>query len=267
MTNAGSAPADAAAPITTDAPTDSASASPASSSAPASPSAPWADWPTWKLALRAFEVVILFVGLPVAYALSPWRPAMFAVLWAFAIPCFVWLLFQRGFDRRKLWNARPLRRELPRIMVRFIIFGSLLLLGIYYYLPDELWLRLPREMPRLWAMIMLLYPWFSVYPQGIIARVFFFERYEPLFGAGRWMIIASAVAFSIMHIIFLQPEIAMSLTLLGGLLFAWTYWRTQSALCAMIEHALYGMLIFTSGLGWYFFAGAVNAVANGNGPG
>jgi membrane protease YdiL (CAAX protease family) len=227
------------------------------------PAARWADWPTWKLALRAFEVVFLFVGLPVGYALIPDRPAMFAVLWAFTIPCFVWLLFRRGFDRRKLWNAKPLGRELPWILGRFLVFGGILLVAIWRYLPDELWLRLPREMPGLWGMIMLLYPWFSVYPQGIIARVFFFERYQPLFGAGRWMIVASAVAFSIMHIIFLRPEIAMSLTLVGGLMFAWTYWRTQSALCAMIEHALYGMLIFTSGLGWYFFAGAANAAANG----
>lgn len=233
-------------------------------SAPAAHDAPW---PLWKLLLRALEVVLLFVGLPVAYALGPWRPPMFLVLWAFTIPCFVWLLLRRGFDRRKLWNAKPLLRELPWILARFLVFGGVLLFAIWRYLPDELWLRLPREMPRLWAAIMVLYPWFSVYPQGIIARIFFFERYQPIFGAGRWMIVASAVAFSIMHVIFLQPEIAMSLTLLGGLLFGWTYWRTQSALCAMIEHALYGILIFTSGLGWYFFAGAANAVANGNGPG
>lgn len=57
-----------------------------------------------------------------------------------------------------------------------------------------------------------------------------------------------------MHIIFRNP-VAPLLTLPGGYLFATTYTRTRSLLITGIEHALYGDLVFTIGLGIYFYKG------------
>jgi membrane protease YdiL (CAAX protease family) len=51
--------------------------------------------------------------------------------------------------------------------------------------------------------------------------------------------------------------IAPTATFFGGLLFAWTYDRTRSALVAGLQHAAFGCYIFTIGLGWYFYYGAV----------
>ena len=101
---------------------------------------------------------------------------------------------------------------------------------------------------------MLLYPVLSVYPQTFIYRVFFCYRYRTLFASPLWLILASSVAFAFVHIIFRNP-IAVMFTFVGGVLFAWRYLETGSALTSAFEHSLYGCLMFTVGLGQYFYRG------------
>ncbi len=107
----------------------------------------------------------------------------------------------------------------------------------------------------LWCLVMLLYPLFSVVPQTLIYRAFIFKRYRSLFPRGRILILASAASFSWLHIVMRNP-LAPLLTFPAGLLFAWRYSRTDSVLASAFEHALYGCLIFTVGLGVYFYTGA-----------
>ena len=92
-------------------------------------------------------------------------------------------------------------------------------------------------------------------PQGIVYRSFIAHRYRPLFHTPRARIAASAVAFAAVHVVF-DNWIAPTFSLAGGVLFAWTYERAGSALPAAVQHALFGCLLFTLGLGWYFYAGA-----------
>ncbi|MBF6211751.1 CPBP family intramembrane metalloprotease [Nocardia puris] len=120
--------------------------------------------------------------------------------------------------------------------------------------PERLF-DLPRTEPAVWAMVMVFYPLLSVYPQELIYRTFVFHRYAPVFGSGWAMIAASAVAFGFAHIIF-GNWIAVALTLIGGLLFAHRYRRTGSILVVTVEHALYGCLAFTVGLGGFLYSGA-----------
>ncbi|WP_234730087.1 hypothetical protein [Acidocella facilis] len=47
-----------------------------------------------------------------------------------------------------------------------------------------------------------------------------------------------------------------ALTLAGGWLFARSYAATRSLTFSGVEHALYGCLVFTIGLGQYFYTGA-----------
>jgi uncharacterized protein len=103
---------------------------------------------------------------------------------------------------------------------------------------------------------MLLYPTLSVYPQGIVYRVFVFERYRPLFGAGWGIVLASAAAFVFVHIVFRNP-LALILTFLGGVLFGLRYWQTGSLFVSSFEHALYGCAIFTIGIGRSFYHAAM----------
>jgi uncharacterized protein len=106
---------------------------------------------------------------------------------------------------------------------------------------------------------MVAYPVLSVYPQGILYRAFFFQRYAALF-PGKWaMIVASAAAFAFLHIIF-RNWLAVALTFAGGLLFAARYAETDSLFTSSFEHALYGCWLFTIGLGQYFYHGTIASV-------
>jgi hypothetical protein len=72
-------------------------------------------------------------------------------------------------------------------------------------LAPELFLNFPRSNPLLWSLVMVLYPVLSVYPQGIIYRAFLFGRYRDLFGSGYAMVLASAIWFAYVHIVFRNP--------------------------------------------------------------
>jgi membrane protease YdiL (CAAX protease family) len=105
---------------------------------------------------------------------------------------------------------------------------------------------------------MVMYPIASVYPQEVIFRAFFLCRYTAIFGDGWTILLASAATFAYAHILF-GNGVAVGLSFLGGLLFAWRYRTTQSLLVSSIEHALYGQLIFTVGLGEFFYHGTLRA--------
>ena len=101
---------------------------------------------------------------------------------------------------------------------------------------------------------MVLYPLLSVYPQELFFRAFFFHRYRRLFGQGMATVVASALLFGFVHIVF-GNWISILLSSVGGMLFARTYFHSGSLALTCIEHALYGNFIFTIGLGEFFFHG------------
>lgn len=205
----------------------------------------------------AAEFVLLFVAIPAAFALmlySGVRPYMIPTLLVAFGACLLLLLRDPRFVRRNLWRARRVPRESSRIALIFLAAAVGLTGLVVAFLPER-FLSLPRGNFGLWATIMVAYPIFSVYPQELIYRAFLFHRYRPLFRTQGALIGASAVAFGLMHIVFLHP-VSVLMTLAGGALFAWTYARTRSTLAAAVEHALYGCFIFTVGLGSFFYGGA-----------
>ncbi|RMF71026.1 MAG: CPBP family intramembrane metalloprotease [Acidobacteria bacterium] len=200
------------------------------------------------------ELGLIFFGLPALYA---WlRPPMhvLAVLWVVTGCCLVSLLFDPTFDRRRLGRWRVGAGELRRLAVRLVIVGLVLAGIVFAVAPDRLF-DFPRARPALWALVMVFYPLLSVVPQGITYRAFFFHRYRSLFGDGPLMIAASAIAFCFGHVVF-GNAVALVLTAAGGLMFARTYARTGSLPFSCLEHALYGCLAFTLGLGRYLYLGS-----------
>jgi len=199
------------------------------------------------------EVLILFVGLPLGYRFSPVQIPASPLLWLVA--GYAWWQLERdgGFDRGRLWNATPLAGELRTILPIFAVTAVVLWMGVHWWTPQIEW-SFVREHPRLWAVVMALYPALSVYPQGILYRAFFMHRYAVMFGERWGMVVASAVAFAFLHIIF-RNSISVALTFFGGMLFAWRYAETGSLLTSSVEHALYGCWLFTVGLGQYFYHG------------
>src|SRR5581483_11123551 len=119
--------------------------------------------------------------------------------------------------------------------------------------PRELF-RFPREQPVFWAVVMVAYPILSVWPQEIIYRAYFLQRYRPILGNTWLLLLASSVAFAFAHIVFAN-SIAIILTFVAGWLFATTYMRTRFLPFVAVQHSLYGCAVFTIGLGHYFYHG------------
>lgn len=203
---------------------------------------------------RLAEFIALYALLPLPWVFIPLPGMLIPTLLAGMAFCLVLLLRDSAFDRAQLWNLRAAVRRLPAIIAIFLAGAALVTIATLV-LRSEGFAALPRQRPLVWAAIMVGYPLLSVYPQEVIYRVFFFHRYAALFPTPAWMIAANAAAFAYAHILFQNP-LAITLTLVGGGLFAWTYHRTRSAAAVWVEHTLYGCLLFTVGLGEFFYIGA-----------
>ncbi|MCB1485697.1 MAG: CPBP family intramembrane metalloprotease [Hyphomicrobiaceae bacterium] len=206
----------------------------------------------------AIEFALLFIAAPVLM-----RIAMFD----FGVPLF-WALgpvlgvfaalaaFDKTFNVRESLLAPMPPGTVRSIAILFAVGVPVTLAAVWMFLPDQLF-NLPRERTKLWLKMIVLYPFTSVLAQEFIYRVFFFHRYARLFSRPEVMIATSALVFALSHVIF-RNHLAVVLSLAGGALFAWRYWRTRSFRAVWIEHTLWGWLLFTCGLGVYFFANSKN---------
>ncbi|MBO1360795.1 CPBP family intramembrane metalloprotease [Acetobacter sacchari] len=198
---------------------------------------------------RAAEFLLLFVGGPLAILALHRAGVLFGLLWAAA--ALAWIS-QRGATAPQ--SGQTLGAALRTPLLRFIVLAPLIMIAAWIWSPQTLF-SLPREKPGFWLVIVVLYPLLSVWPQEMLYRSFLFRRYGGLFGGDRGTIAASALAFGFAHILFLN-WIAIAMTTIGGLLFARDYARHRDLRVACIEHSLYGCLIFTIGLGRFFYTGA-----------
>ena len=204
------------------------------------------------------ELLGIFVIIPaIIYALLPLP--IIPILWLITFLC-IWAVFKdKTFDRDSLWRASELKKNYKSMLKQFIVVAVVMMALVYFFIPDHLF-SLIKEDTLVWMLIMILYPLISVYPQELLYRTFFFHRYKILFNK-KWKIITvNALLFGYMHIIF-QNWVAVGLTVAGGFLFASIYERTRSTLLVSVAHALYGELIFTVGLGTYFYAGTMVTVS------
>lgn len=203
------------------------------------------------------EFIALFVAVPVWLWFDRLRFGRMIIptLVLISAGCLVVLLRDRDFDRSRLWNRRDFGRHL-RTTLKRVFIGTLVLGAATAVFEPDLFFRFPRESTRMWAMVMVFYPVFSVYPQELIFRTFLFHRYRPLFGSTPRLVIVSAVAFGVAHLFFANL-LAPLLSAVGGWLFARTYARSESTLQATLEHGLWGDVLFTLGLGWYFYGGSI----------
>jgi len=200
------------------------------------------------------EMLVLFVALPLIVRFRLILVPPIPALWAVSAYCLYRLFTDPAFDRKLLRNSAAFSASATEIFPIFTVCALLVGAGVYFFTPNRLF-SFVRRAPAFWAIVMVLYPVLSVYPQAIIYRAFFFERYRVLFPSPIVLIAMSAVAFSFAHIIFRNP-IAVSFTFIGGLLFAWRYAETRSLFTSAVEHAFYGCWMFTIGLGEYFYKGA-----------
>lgn len=199
------------------------------------------------------EWILLFVAAPVAIGFGVRKMPWVLLLVGVAVAAGIWLSQRGGFHRKQFWHGENPAHEwqqLKQVLLRFA-GSALALMGIVLAFFPQKFFLFPRTMPLYWLALLIAYPLLSVYPQELLYRAFFVRRYRHLFPRKEWLLLASALVFAWMHLIFRNP-FAVVLTLVGGLFFTHTYVRTRSLRLVCLEHALYGNLIFTIGLGEFF---------------
>ncbi|MDT8429601.1 MAG: CPBP family intramembrane glutamic endopeptidase [Pseudomonadales bacterium] len=194
----------------------------------------------------SFELVLLFIGIPLSLLLpiAGWIKLLLGL--AGVSYCILVGIRQSFFNRRSLF-ARPVPGSWQPLVFLFFML-ALALTGLMYWLDSEKLFIVVRNNVWLWLGISIFYSVFSVFPQELVYRHFFFNRYAGLFGNPRILLLANAAIFAFAHIIFLNA-LVLALTFVGGILFGLTYQKSRSLLLTSFEHALYGVWIFTLGMG------------------
>ena len=195
---------------------------------------------------RLAEFMLLFIVLPISMALnfSIWIKLAIGLI-GFAYIVFVLLKIEKSkFRMSKNLNWNSFWKE----TVMKLLFIAIITTAFVWLTDKETLFNVLYKKPKLWVIILFIYSFFSVYPQELIYRTFFFERYQKLFSNNKIFIFVNAIVFSLAHIFF-RNSLVMILTFLGGILFAITFYKTRSTLLVTIEHAIYGSWLFTVGMG------------------
>jgi membrane protease YdiL (CAAX protease family) len=221
---------------------------------------------------RWIEMALLFGAAPIVMSwivhgervplLSEYIPAgtkipiFIALLPVLFIAAFLLLADPTFRLRDELRRGLGWRNALSIVLI-FLIMGGAATWWIKTYHPSW-FLEFPTNRPETYTRIMLAYPVFSVAAQELLYRSFFFHRYGPLFGTHAWLIvIVNGLLFGYAHIV-MNSAFAIAATALGGMILAARYAMSRSFWAVFIEHTLWGWLIFTIGLGRYFFTGVQN---------
>lgn len=192
------------------------------------------------------ELILLFVVMPILLLLD--IPPVFKVtpILIGVVYC-IWTSVKNKLIPVKSLYFFNLKSHWKTIAIKFIItmIGSTIIMYFFNY--ENLFLVV-RKNWAIWVTFSFIYSVFSVYPQEFLYRTFFFSRYETIFKNPYLLIAVNAIIFSFAHIAF-KNLLVSGLTLIGGILFALTYYKSKSLLVTSIEHALYGSWLFTLGMG------------------
>jgi membrane protease YdiL (CAAX protease family) len=204
-----------------------------------------------RIILKSLEFLLLFAGIPLFMFLDTGFSLPSIVLVPSLIFIFIILRYRTGFRWKELVYMKIPGKQLIRDAIILLACGVVLLAAVLVWSPSELF-NLPRGNPVIWLALSVFYPVFSAYPQEIIFRTYVFRRYPDLFRSNRLMVAASGISFGFAHIVYYHP-VSMILTLIGGIYLAGVYSRTGSVLYTAILHGILGVLVFTLGLGEYFW--------------
>lgn len=192
------------------------------------------------------EFFLIFICLPISFVLDyPFIIKAFLAVSGFGYVIYVLLKVEGNkFQMAPNLQWKPFWKH---VLVKLSIIAVLTITYMLFTAKSDLFHVLYRR-PKLWVVILFLYALFSAYPQELIYRTLYFQRYENLFKSRPFFIFLNAIVFSLAHI-FYRNLLVLLITFLGGILFALTYDKTKSTLMVSIEHAIYGCWLFTVGMG------------------
>jgi membrane protease YdiL (CAAX protease family) len=195
---------------------------------------------------KFLEFFIVFILTPISFTLnySIWLKLAIGI---FGFIYVVFVLLKIENKKFKIASHLNWNSFWKQTAVKLIVIALLTTLFVYFTDKESLYQVLINK-PLKWMLILFVYSVFSVYPQELIYRTFFFQRFQSLFKNQNLFIFMNAIVFSLAHLFF-RNTFVLIITFLGGILFALTYSKTKSTLMVSIEHALYGCWLFTVGMG------------------
>ncbi len=220
----------------------------------------------------SIEFTLLFLCLPILLALDIHNGVKLGLV-AIALLYFVFInikqkhLVFKSQEKVSVWSSvkkdvsaafcigasqsvadkKIIKNTWLRICIQFLIAAKLITLLVVLRYPDDLF-KVILNKPSLWLGITFVYVFLSVIPQEYLYRVFFFSRYAQLFKKPWVMVGLSTFCFCIAHLMF-NNSLVLMLTLVGGLIFSLTYLQSKNYTIIVVEHSLYGLWLFTVGLG------------------
>ncbi|MDO5971008.1 CPBP family glutamic-type intramembrane protease [Flavivirga aquimarina] len=195
---------------------------------------------------KIVEFLIIFILLPVSFVID-YSIKLKMGIGGIGFLYIIYVLLK--VEKRKIKIGPNLKWRIFWRQTFFKLVVIAIITTLFVWLTDSKSLfSVLLEKPKLWVFILFIYSFFSVYPQEIIYRTFYFQRYKGLFKSELLFIFVNAIIFSLGHIFF-KNSLVLVLTFFGGLLFALTYKKTESTLLVSIEHTIYGCWLFTVGMG------------------
>lgn len=195
---------------------------------------------------KGLEFLLIFIILPVSLVLHyPLWIKMFLCLMGFVYVIYVLLKVENNKFKMAAhlhWNAFWKQTFFKGVAI------AILTTALVYITDKSALFHVMLHKPLLWFIIVFAYSVFSVYPQELIYRTLYFQRYKSLFKSDALFVFLNAIVFSLAHLMF-KNTLVLIITFLGGLLFALTYIKTKSTVLVTIEHAIYGSWLFTVGMG------------------
>lgn len=201
------------------------------------------------------EFLALYIAAPVAlWVFLPYLNLYAAIAGTMLVGLFL-LWRTPGFRWRELIDFSSMRGWWGLLAAMALVSG-VVIFAVAWSVLDTRFMQMARERPQFLAVIWMLYPWFSVLGQEVLFRPLFFHRYARLFPSETVAVVVNALVFALAHAFF-ERWITFLMTLGGGLLFAHFYAKSRSFPGVFILHWIAGGLVFTSGLGWFFYHGAI----------
>ncbi len=206
---------------------------------------------------RHIEFLLLCIVFPSVIIFGKLGFFMFFFLWAATAYCFSIIYINNRSFLKEMWNTKEVTWvNMKPVLFRWALSSIVMVVFIYFYNRDVMFALL-LEKPQVIPFILIMYPLLSAIPQEFIFCTFFFKRFHRLFPTENEKIIASSLVFAYAHLLYLNP-VSPVLSIFAGVIFAQTYSKTRSLALVSIEHSLYGATLFISGLGYYFYSGAIS---------
>ena len=196
--------------------------------------------------LKKLEFFFIFLIIPSTIFFLDSSIIIFLSLYLVSILSLVILYFDKTF----LFTSLKKKNDWKFVIIFSVIF---FFLGFFYVLlvDKNLLFIFPKTNFKLWLIVIFIYPFLSVIPQELVYRVFFFQRYFPNINRFYFPVFLNLVVFAYGHLVFSNMH-AIIITAIVSPIFTYAYLK-KSFLTCVILHTLGGQLIFTLGLGKYFF--------------